>query len=411
MGTMQFPCAVCGKMLEAEDSATGKRVICPACSGLTVVPEREGEAELLAPAPAAVPSAPPPAAAPQAAAPRPAAAAGVALTRLCPHCGATTCLDAACVAREAHCSACRAPLPPSPSETVRDIAYPDRPNLLAQSVSWGVSVALHTLLFLSLTAVSVLPTRREGTEHGPVAIAEEADRPAVSPRAPEPVDVQAQSELADLAAEPKEVELPAPEFTSSQMESDAALTRGLGTGDKKAAQMPALPVIRGGRGGPVLRPRTGGPGGGRLSGKGFVGRPGDDPGGRGELAFTLTWSWTGSSRREGPDIDMWVRDPRGQTLSTSRNGFSLGPTPQGGRIDFDDLGGWGDGNGGGPERTFWPKGKTPTGKYTYGVRYYQGNGTASYTLRVYRGKKLDRMKRGTLRARGRPLKLGTVDTH
>jgi len=123
---------------------------------------------------------------------------------------------------------------------------------------------------------------------------------------------------------------------------------------------------------------------------------GEDPGARGNPTFTITWSYDGDSQSEGPDIDIWVVDPREQTLSTSRDGYSLGPTPQGGRIDYDDQGATGPGDGGGPERVYWPLGEASHGTYTYGVRYYAGTGTAHYTLRVYKNGNLYTTKTGTL---------------
>ena len=87
-----------------------------------------------------------------------------------------------------------------------------------------------------------------------------------------------------------------------------------------------------------------------------------DDGTVGDPAFTLTWSHDQSD--EGPDIDMWVRDPNGSVLSTSRDGYSLGPTPEGGAIDRDDLGAYGAGSGGGPERAYWLPGSQPGGTYS-----------------------------------------------
>ncbi len=129
---------------------------------------------------------------------------------------------------------------------------------------------------------------------------------------------------------------------------------------------------------------------------------------QGDISFILTWTHSGSSRSEGPDIDMWVTDPDGYTLSSSRNGYGLGPTPNGGRIDHDDLGGWGDGDGGGPERAYWPTGQAPGGTYIYGVRYYQGDGAASYTLKIYFGSNLYRTETGTLTSPGGGITVGDV---
>lgn len=139
---------------------------------------------------------------------------------------------------------------------------------------------------------------------------------------------------------------------------------------------------------------------------------GEDPGaGGGDIAFTLVWTHSGSSRAEGPDIDIWVQEPSGLSsnlLSASRDGASLGPTTTGGQIDHDDIGGWGAGDGGGPERAFWPSGQLPpAGVYTYGVRYFQGNGTANYVLRVYVDGVVVQTRTGTLTAPGARMQIGT----
>ena len=126
------------------------------------------------------------------------------------------------------------------------------------------------------------------------------------------------------------------------------------------------------------------------------GTEGADPGGTGDISFSIVWNWSGSDSAEGPDIDIWVRDPNGHTLSTSRDGYGLGPCPDGGKIDYDDQGGTGPGDGGGPERVFWPTGNAPSGTYSYGVRYYEGSGTANYTLRRYKNGSLDSTHTGTL---------------
>jgi len=127
---------------------------------------------------------------------------------------------------------------------------------------------------------------------------------------------------------------------------------------------------------------------------------GQDPGARGNPSFSLTWSYSQDSAPEGPDIDIWVVDPYGQTLSSSRDGYSLGPTPEGGEIDFDDQGATGPGDGGGPERVYWPEGQAPTGTYSYGVRYFTGQGTAYYTVRVYKNSRLVTTKTGRLSSPG-----------
>lgn len=125
---------------------------------------------------------------------------------------------------------------------------------------------------------------------------------------------------------------------------------------------------------------------------------GIDPGARGNISFTLVWTHINSSRPGGPDIDLQVLDPKGNLLSTSNIGARLGPTPEGGRIDRDDRGGWGrpPSPGGGPERAYWPDGQAPLGTYTYGVCYYRGDGDVDYTLRVYDRDRLVVEKRGKL---------------
>jgi len=126
----------------------------------------------------------------------------------------------------------------------------------------------------------------------------------------------------------------------------------------------------------------------------------------GNPVFTLTWSHT--ENNEGPDIDMWVIDPNHSMLSTSRDGAGLGPTPEGGAIDYDDQGETGDGDGGGPERAFWPAGKMPAGIYTYGIRYYTGSGEADYTFRVYKDGSLADSSYGTINSPGQRKVLGVA---
>ncbi|MCG3171860.1 MAG: hypothetical protein GMKNLPBB_00001 [Myxococcota bacterium] len=164
-----------------------------------------------------------------------------------------------------------------------------------------------------------------------------------------------------------------------------------------------------------------GPGAGNAAGPGGDGGGGDagnwfasglDPGSRGDISFTLVWSFSIDAqmgeRRGGPDIDLWIVDPDGFRLSSSREGAGLGPSKNGGQIDMDDRGAWGDGDGGGPERAFWPTGGAPKGTYVYGVRWYLGFGSVQYTLRIYRGSTLVQEKTGRLGAdqRGENVELG-----
>jgi len=165
---------------------------------------------------------------------------------------------------------------------------------------------------------------------------------------------------------------------------------------------PALP--------PPGQPGQSGAAGGGGSGTGV----GANPGARGDLSFTLIWTYSlgsqGRQGRGGPDVDIWVRDPLGRTINTSREGIGMGPTPEGGKADFDDQGAYGDGDGGGPERIFWPAGRAPAGRYRYGVRWYQGRGSARYKLHVYRGRNLLTTRTGVLTFddKGKNIELGVA---
>lgn len=133
------------------------------------------------------------------------------------------------------------------------------------------------------------------------------------------------------------------------------------------------------------------------------------------MSFTLTWQYDldrqGEDGSGGPDIDIWVLDPLGQRINTSTEPpISVGPTPQGGRADRDDRGGYGTGNGGGPERIFWPEGRSPGGVYRYGVRWFRGKGSARYVMKVYLGEELVDTKTGLLASSdaGKNIELGSV---
>lgn len=142
---------------------------------------------------------------------------------------------------------------------------------------------------------------------------------------------------------------------------------------------------------------------------------GEELGARGDVSFTLAWRHDtdrqGPNRKGGPDIDIWVLDPLGQRINTSNAPpIRTGPTPQGGRADRDDRGGYGAGDGGGPERIFWPENRSPSGTYTYGLRWYQGEGTVRYVLKVYLGEELVDTKTGRLTSGdiGKNIELGSV---
>lgn len=173
---------------------------------------------------------------------------------------------------------------------------------------------------------------------------------------------------------------------------------------------------------PPPAPPTGSTGGreGASGGGGFgKGGTGKDPGAKGDVSFTLIWTYTianqGILNSGGPDVDIWVTDPKGNTINTSQEGSTrMGPTAEGGHADIDDRGGHGQirSRGGGPERIFWPDGQAPAGKYRYGVRWFAGVGEARYTLRVYLGKNLVQTKTGLLNEtdKGNNLELGTIET-
>lgn len=119
----------------------------------------------------------------------------------------------------------------------------------------------------------------------------------------------------------------------------------------------------------------------------------------GDVSFALTWTWTDSTYAQGPDIDLWVEDPNNERLHSSRGYYSLGPTPtNGGLIDLDDQGGTGPGDGGGAERAYWPENRAPAGDYTFGVRYFAGNGTANYTITIYKGAEIVATETGSVSA-------------
>jgi len=159
--------------------------------------------------------------------------------------------------------------------------------------------------------------------------------------------------------------------------------------------------------------------GGREGGGGFGNaKPGPSLGAKGDVSFTLVWTYDidrqGAKNTGGPDVDIWVEDPRGNVINTSEQGSTKkGPTREGGRADYDDRGAYGTdalSDGGGPERVFWPTGKAPEGTYRYGVRWYQGRGRASYALQVYRGATLTETKRGLLtdNDKGRQIEVGSL---
>lgn len=111
---------------------------------------------------------------------------------------------------------------------------------------------------------------------------------------------------------------------------------------------------------------------------------------KGDISFVLTWVHQGDRDPLGPDIDIWVKDPKGNRLSSSSKS-RMGPTEEGGSVDLDDEAGYAEkgdvAKGAGPERVYWPKGRSPTGNYEFGCRFYEGNGSATCTIDVYIGNK------------------------
>ncbi len=159
---------------------------------------------------------------------------------------------------------------------------------------------------------------------------------------------------------------------------------------------------------------SGGGGGGGNSDA--FGGQGADPGPIGDFTVVLTWGFEESAMSAGPDLDLIVQDPLGQILSTTREGFALGPTPQGGEIDRDEDGACTtipDDNGGGPERAFWPTGTAPSGAYMVSVQYTGACGLipepdARYTVTVYvRGVQAQQFT-GTLGTPGERRAVGSV---
>ncbi len=121
----------------------------------------------------------------------------------------------------------------------------------------------------------------------------------------------------------------------------------------------------------------------------------------GDISFVLTWEltwddddyiWGGYSSwnwNSGyADMDIWVTEANGTTLSSSKEAgtVGLGPTASGGLIDIDDDGHeYYSGSTFGPERAYWPDGDAPVGEYRYGVRYFAGSAHVLYELKVYFG--------------------------
>lgn len=86
-----------------------------------------------------------------------------------------------------------------------------------------------------------------------------------------------------------------------------------------------------------------------------------------ELSFELTWDPVPDPGGTRPDLDIYVTDPLGQTISHSGSGSTPGPTPEGGSVDQDDPGDCGSVATEG-ETVSWT-GLPPEGAYQFGIHY------------------------------------------
>jgi len=139
---------------------SGKEVRCPHCSALTSAPDRSG-----AVAPAANAGVSGGSAAGRQAGPGSEDSAPKAeryFARRCHECDNSIRLKAEFAGKTIKCPECDAEVPPNPGEDLDavDVEAPLRP--LASSVAWGLSLALHALLFLGLTGVNWLSGLESG---------------------------------------------------------------------------------------------------------------------------------------------------------------------------------------------------------------------------------------------------------
>lgn len=90
--------------------------------------------------------------------------------------------------------------------------------------------------------------------------------------------------------------------------------------------------------------------------------------GTGAVHITLTWD-------NATDVDLHVTDPSGEEIFFGHPGSASG-----GRLDVDDIDGYG------PENIFWPEGGAPAGQYVVEVVYYSsyGRGSSNYQAVVRR---------------------------
>jgi hypothetical protein len=294
---IRFSCELCSKTLAVPASAVGRRIVCPHCNGLNIVPDASAAGEPAAPAEPAPPSQP----APAEPAPGPEsldlasdqdlgepgpAPEGI-VVRTCERCGATTRLGTDFLGKEAQCATCFAPLPPGPSEVVDDMEYPDKPNPMATTAGWLASLGIHCLLFLTLTGVTFLPSMGTSMESGPVGIAEDEGEVGVSVAEPEPVEVQPAEKMPELAPKPDKVEpIPETAVEMPKLDNEAILPTAVGAGTSKPDQLATIAIVGGSAGGSVAPPSGGAaPGGAATSYGGLMRNRGGSGKGRALAKF------------------------------------------------------------------------------------------------------------------------------
>lgn len=178
---VRFKCQMCGQLMSAPAAAAGRRVVCPACDGLNVVPASAARA--VAPvAPQRHEAAGGAVAAASAAAP---------LTRVCSRCGETIRLDLQYAGKPAKCTRCWATLPPEAGEVVEEMEYADRPHPFARAAGWGISLLLHLLLILGMTGATWLSGLGTGSGEAEVGIGagSESEDARLDTGAPSPVEI------------------------------------------------------------------------------------------------------------------------------------------------------------------------------------------------------------------------------
>lgn len=95
--------------------------------------------------------------------------------------------------------------------------------------------------------------------------------------------------------------------------------------------------------------------------------------GTGDIQATLRWSSTN-------DIDLWVTDPDGNTIS-----YRSPSSPSGGELDVDANAACNNLTSQPVENIFWPPGAAPGGEYAVSVHYYaqcEDAASTPYEVRV-----------------------------